>query len=161
MKNVKDELAILTAHISANTRVDLYDKNYLYRIKWTFPLLLLISLITLSVLFSTGLMNQTQLIISSLVVMVILIVVQVLARRSRVAALKGDTLILKGIDSKSTITSLKSIRRANSYQIFGIPVTHLNYTLDHQKKSLIVFGTPLGMKSSLDQLIRHAKKCKK
>lgn len=161
MKNIKDELTLLTAKLSENTRVDLYDKNYLFRIKWTFPMLLLTSLISLSVLFSTGVMNQTQLIISSIVAMILLVIVQILARRARVAALKGDSIILKGIDSKSTVTSINSIRRANSYQILGIPVTHLNYTLDHQKKSSLVFGSPSGMKSPLDQLIRHAKKCKK
>ena len=161
MNTTKDELTLLSNKLSANVRLDLYDKNYLFRIKWTFPTLLLISLITLSILFSTGAMNQTQLIVSSLIVMILLLAVQIFARRARVAALKGDTLILKGIDSKSTVTSLKSVRKASSYQVFGIPVTHLNYTLDHQKKTSIVFGTPSGMKSSLDQLIRHAKKCKK
>ena len=161
MKTMNDELALLSDKLNDNARVDLYDKNYLFRIKWTFPMLLLSSLITLSVLFSTGVMNQIQLIISSVVVMIVLLIVQVLSRRARVAALKGDSIILKGIDSKSTVTSLRSVRRANSYQIFGIPITHLNYTLEQQKKTSIVFGAPSGMKSSLDQLIRHAKKCKK
>lgn len=161
MKTIKDELTLLSNKMSSNARVDLYDKNYLFRIKWAFPILLLVSLITLSVLFSTGMMNQTQLIISSLIVMILLFIVQILARRARVAALKGDSIILKGINSKSTVTSLKSIRKASSYQILGIPVTHLNYTLDHQNKTSIVFGSPSGMKSSLDQLIQHAKKCKK
>jgi len=158
---LKDDLAVLTAKISANVRVDLYEKNYLCRVKWTFPLLLLISLISLSFLFSIGAMNQSQLVISSLLAIVILTIVRLTVRRARIAALKGDTLILKGINAKSTVTSIRSIRKASSYHFFGIQVTRLNYTLDKQNRSSLVFGTPSGMSTSLDHLLNHAKQYKK
>ena len=67
MKTIKDELSLLATKLDANTRVELYDKNYVFRIKWTFPILLPTSLIALSLLFSTGVMSQSQLIVSSLV----------------------------------------------------------------------------------------------
>lgn len=158
---MNDELTLLSEKINSNSRVDLYDKNYLFRIKWTFPILLLLSLITLSVLFSTDVMNQTQLIISSFVIMIMLFAVQIFLRRAHVAALKGDTIILKGIDSKSTVTSIRSIRKANTFQILGTSVTHLDYILDQQKKTSYVFGSPSGMKFHVDQVIAHAKRFKK
>lgn len=161
MTTIKDDLAVFTAKLSANKRIDLYDKNYLLRIKWTFPLLLLITLITLSVLFSTGAMNQSQLIISSILAIAVLSIVQIICRRARVAAIKGDTIILKGIDSKSTVTSIRSVKKANTFQIFGLQITRLKYILDQQKKSSLVFGAPSGINASLDRLIHHAKTCKK
>jgi hypothetical protein len=124
-------------------------------------MLLTVSLIILSVLFYTEIINQIQLIISGVVVMVIFFILQILSRRARVAALKGDTLILKGIDSKSTVTSIRSVRKASSFQIFGVPITHLDYILDHQRKTSFVLGTPSGFKYPLDKVIAHAKKCKK
>ena len=161
MKTIKDEIAVFTAELSANKRVDLYDKNYLFRIKWTFPVLLLTTLIALSVLFSTGIMNQSQLIVSSILATVMLFVVQLVARRARIATIKGDSIILKGIDSKSTVTSIKSVKKADSYYVFGVQITCVKYILDEQKKSSLVFGAPSGINTSLDQLIRHAKTCKK
>lgn len=162
MTPIKDDFAILTAKIRANTRIDLYDKNYLYRIKWTFPLLLLFALISLSVLFFVGFISQTQLMIFSLLSMGILFLVQIVAKRARVAALKGDTIILRGINSKSTVTSIYSVNEASSVRLFGVQITRLTYTLDHQKRSSLVFGAPSGMNNtSMDELIRHAKKCKK
>jgi hypothetical protein len=158
---MNDELTLLSAKILANSRVDLYDKNYLFRIKWTLPMLLTVSFILLSVLFYTEIITQTQLLISGLVVIVVFLILQILSRRARVAALKGDTLILKGIDSKSTVTSIGSVRRASSFQIFGIPITHLDYILDHQRKTSFVFGAPSGFKYPVDKVIAHAKKCKK
>lgn len=161
MTPIKDDLAILTAKIRANTRVDLYDKNYLHHIKLTFPLLLLTALISLSLLFFIGSISQTQLMILSLVSIAILLVFQVIAKRARIAALKGDTIILRGINSKSTVTSINSIKAASSFRLFGVQVTRLTYILDHQKRSSLIFGAPSGMNTSMDQLIRHAKKCKK
>lgn len=161
MTPINNDLAVLAAKIRENTRIDLYEKNYLYRIKWTFPLVLLSALISLSVLFSIGIMNQGQLIISSLFAIAILLSIQLIARRARIAALKGDTIILKGIDAKSTVTSIKSVNKASSFQFFGIQITRLKYTLDQQKRSSLIFGAPSGMNTSMDQLIRHAKKCKK
>lgn len=161
MTPIKDDFAILTAKIRANARVDLYDKNYLSRIKWTFPLLLLFALISLSVLFFIGFISQTQLMIFSLLSIGVLCLVQMIAKRARVAALKGDTIILRGINSKSTVTSINSVNEAISVRVFGVQITRLTYTLDHQKRSSLVFGAPLGMNTSMDKLIRHAKKCKK
>ena len=160
MKKIDNDLNNLFDQLDANKRVELYEKDYLRRIKWTFPTLLLTSLISLSILYYTGVLNQMQLIISSAIVLVILSVVQLLARRTRVAALKGDSLILKGIDSKSTVTSIKSIRKAHTYQIFGVSVTRLNYTIDKRSQSSLVFGGPSGVNSPLDQLLRQAKKIK-
>ena len=161
MTPIKDDLAILAAQLSANARVDLFDKNYLHRIKWIFPSLLMTALISLSALFTFGMLSQAQLIVSSFIAIGVLLLVQFVVRRARVAALKGDTIILKGINSKSTVTSIKSVRCASTRQIFGVQVTRLEYTLDHQKQSSFVFGGPAGMKTTLDQLIQHAKKCRK
>lgn len=161
MTPLQDDFAVLSARLRSNTCVDLYDKNYLSRIKWIFPLVLLIAFISLSVLFTFGLMAQYPLIISILLSIVVLVIVQLITRKARVAAIKGDTLILRGIRIKSTITSLSSVQKASSFYFFGVQVTRLYYTLDHQKKSSLVFGAPSGMKTSLDLLIRHAKRREK
>lgn len=161
MASFKDDFSLLSAKLRANSRFDLYDKNYLSQTKWIFPLLLCLAFISLSVLFSMDLLSQFQLIVSSVCVMVILILVQLVVRKAKIAALKGDTLILKGVQSESTVTSIRSVQKASSFHLFGVQVTHLYYTLDHQKRSSLLFGAPLGMKTSLDKLIRHAKKQEK
>ena len=161
MTPIQDDFAVLSARLRSNTCIDLYDKNYLFRIKWIFPLVLLIAFISLSVLFVFELMHQSQLIFSSLLAMVVLVIVQVMTRKARVAAIKGDTLILRGIRVKSTITSLQSVKKASSFHFLGVHVTRLYYTLDNQKKSSFIFGGPSGMKTSLDLLIQHAKKREK
>ena len=158
---MNDELTMLSAKIKANSRVDLYDKNYLFRIKWMLPTLFSASLAVLSVLFYVEVITQTLLITYGVIVMVVFFILQTLSRRARVAALKGDTLILKGMNSKSTVTSIKSVRRASSFQILGVPITHLDYTLDQQRKTSFLFGTPAGFDYPLDKVIAHAKKCKK
>lgn len=161
MTPIKDDLAILTAKLSANARVNLYGKNYLPHLKWTFPLLLLITLISLSFFFFFGVLNQSQLIICSLVSLMPLLFIHLIIRRSRIAVIKGDAIILKGVGEKSTVTLISSVKTAGSYHIFGVHVTRLKYTLDQQKKSSLVFGIPSGMETSLGQLIQHAKKCEK
>lgn len=161
MTPIKDDLAVLTAKLSANARVNLYDKNYLPQLKWTCPLLVLITIISLSFLSFSGALNQSQLIIYGLISLMSLLFIHLIIGRSRIAAIKGDAIILKGIDKKSTVTLIRSVKTAGSYHLFGVHVTRLKYTLDHQKKSSLVFGIPSGMKTSLGQLIQHAKKCEK
>lgn len=161
MNPPNDDFVVLMSQLRANSRVDLYDKNYLIRLKWIFPFFLLMAFISLSILFYFGLVNQTQLIISSLFVIAVLVFVQLIARRSRIAVLKGDTLILKGINVKSTVTLIRSVKKVSSFHFFGVQVTRLNYILDNQKKSSLILGAPSGMKTSLAQLIKHVKKQEK
>lgn len=161
MKTIKDELTLLTVKMRSNTRVNLYGKNYLSRIKWTFPALLLIASVSLSTLFSLDLINQSQLIISSVVSCLLLLFVQWVVRRARIAVLKGDTIILKGVDAKSTVTSILSVRKAHTFHILGFQVTRLTYRLDHRERSSLVLGGPSDMCISLDKLIKHAKNYRK
>lgn len=161
MTPIKDDFAILTAKLRANTRVDLYDKNYLHRVKWIFPVVLLTALTSLSILFFMGSISQKQLVIFSLFSIGLLFLIQMVSKRARIAVLKGDSIILRDIDSRSTVTSINSVNNVSSFRFFGIQITRLSYTIDHQKKSSLLFGTPSGMNTSIDLLIRHAKKHKK
>lgn len=161
MKTIKDELTLLTVKLRSNARVNLYDKNYLSRIKWTFPALLLITSVSLVTLFSLDLISQSQLIISSIVSCLFLLFVQWVVRRARIAVLKGDTIILKGVDAKSTVTSILSVRKVHTFHILGFQVTRLTYRLDHREKSSLVLGGPSDMCISLDKLIQHAKNYRK
>lgn len=156
-----DEIAQFTAQINANKRVDLYDKNYLIGIKWVFPLLLLGTLISFTLLFSMGLMTQSELILYSVIALIGLFLVQLILRHVRIATLKGDTLILKCIHSKSTVMSLRSVRKARSYRFIGLNLTLVRYSLDKKPGRIIVFGAPSGMSTSLDNLLISAKNYKK
>ncbi len=144
-----------------NERVNLYNKNYLFHAKCTTPLLLTAVVISLSTMYYFSTINESQFMISAIISIIVLMVVQLIIRHTRIAALKGDTIILKGINAKSTVTSIKSIKRAKSFCFLGIHVTRVCYILDHQKKISLVFGSPPELNTPLDELIYHAKKCKK
>lgn len=161
MTPIKDDFAILTAKLRANSRVDLYDKNYLHRVKWIFPVVLLTALTSLSILFFMGSISQKQLVIFSLFSIGLLFLIKIIAKRAHIAVLKGDSIILRDIDSRSTVTSINSVNHASSFRFFGIQITRLIYTIDHQKKSSLLFGTPSDMNTSIDLLIGHAKKHRK
>jgi hypothetical protein len=161
MTPTNDEIAVFTAKIASNARVNLYDKDYLSRIKRLFPFLFLGVQILLAFCFFIDLISQTQLMWSSLLVFLGIITVYLVGKRSCIASLKGETLIFKGIDSKSTITTLGSVRTAHTVQLLGIHITRLKYSLDGQLRSLLVFGNPAGMTACIDELIIHAKQSKK
>lgn len=161
MTPANDEMSVFTAKLANNVRVNLYDKDYLSRAKRTFPFLFLASLVLLTSFFFIDLISQMQLIVFSLIAFVGLLTMYIIGKRSCIASLMGETLIFKGIDSKSTVTTLSSVRKVYTFQVFGIRITRLNYSLDGKTRSLLIFGNPTGMKASIDELIAYAKKNKK
>ena len=156
-----DEIAVFTAKVANNARVNLYAKDHLNRIKRLFPFLFLTVLITLFTCFYVDFISQLQLIWFSSALFLGILTVYLVGKRSCIASLKGETLIFKGIDSKSTITTLASVRKAHTFHLLGIRITRLKYSLDGQLRSLLVFGNPAGMNTSIDELILHAKRSKK
>ncbi len=156
-----DELAIFTAKIASNARVNLYDKDYLSRIKRLFPFMFLGIQVSLAICFYVDLISQMQLIWTSFFVLLGVLTTYLICKRSCIASLKGETLIFKGIDSKSTITTLGSVRTAHTFHLLGIRITRLKYSLDGKPRNLLVFGNPSGMTASIDELISHAKQSKK
>ena len=161
MTPTNDEIAVFTAKLANNGRVNLYAKDHLNRIKRLFPFLFLSSLVILFISFYTDLISQQQLIWLSLILFAGIFTVYMVGKRSCIASLKGETLIFKGIDSKSTITTLGSVRTAHTFHLLGIRITRLKYSLDGRLRSLLVFGNPAGMNASIDELISHAKQSKK
>lgn len=158
MSAVKTELSQLTSRLRSNGRVNLYNKDYFYRMKRVFPALLIIFSITLASLFYFDLIGRTSLFILSTAGLILLVTYHFILKRARIAALKGDTIILKGVDEHSTITSIKSVKKASSFQILGIQITRLSYIVDKKQCSSLVFGSPEGAHVGTATLIQHAKK---
>lgn len=158
MSAVKKELSQFTTRLRSNGRVNLYNKDYFYRLKWVLPVLLIILSITLASLFYFDFISRSVLFISSAAGLVVLVAYHFILKRARIAALKGDTIILKGVDDHSTVTSIKSVRRASSFQILGIQITRLSYIVDKKQCSSLVFGSPEGAHIETATLIQHAKK---
>ena len=158
MSAVNTELSHITSRLRSNGRVNLYNKDYFRRMKWVLPVLLIIVPLTLATLFYFDIMGRAVLLISSAVCFLILATYQFILKRARIAALKGDTIILKGMDEHSTVASIKSIRRARSIQFLGIQVTRLIYIVDKKQRSSLIFGSPEGAHIGTATLIQHAKK---
>ncbi|PIE86998.1 MAG: hypothetical protein CSA03_01950 [Bacteroidetes bacterium] len=158
---VTQELTLLNSKLHSNGRVNLYRKDYFDRMKWVSPVALITASLTLTSLFYFDLIGKMTLVISSIVCLLLFLSYQLILKRARIAALKGDTIILKGLDDHSTVTSIKSVKQARSFQILGIQVTRLSYIVDKKQRSSLVFGSPAGLQTATATLIQHAKKWEK
>lgn len=161
MSTVKNELTLLNTKLRSNGRVNLYNKDYFCRMKWILPAFLICTSITLASLFYFELIGRTALISLSGLCILILLSYHLILKRARIAALKGDTIILKGMDEHSTVASIKSVKRASSFQVLGVHVTRLNYVVDKKQRTSLLFGSPAGVHIATATLIQHAKKWEK
>lgn len=150
------EFDAFTEKLMANERITLFDKNYFRRIKLTLLGLLILSLGLFSTLYYFSILSITVWLVCGGASVALLLAFYILSRRTRSASLKGDTLILNCMKSKSIVTSIRSVRRARTYRILTLHCTILNYSLDGRLYTSILFGNPPGVTISLDHVILHA-----
>lgn len=142
--------------IRSNKRVVLAPGRSLARLK---AVLIIILSLTMIGGFSFALLQKGPLYVSLLSAVVALIAAAMiyhLGKRVRSASLKGDTLILKGINNKSCVTSIRSVRNVRTYNLFGVPCTTLRYNLDGKTHTSILFGNPPGASISVEHYLRNA-----
>lgn len=79
------------------------------------------------------------------------------AKYFHTACIKGESLILTDFSSKSTVTSVNSVKDVKSYRILGFQFTRLKYVLDGKSHLICVTGSRMGSTIPVDYFILQAK----
>jgi hypothetical protein len=150
------EMEAFTEKLIANERITLFDKNYFRRLKLSLIGLLIVSSALISTLFFLDILSVTLLLLCGGSTFGLFLLLFILLRRTRSASIKGDTLILNGLRTKPTVTSIRSVRKARTYRILWLHCTILHYSLDGRLYTSLLFGNPPGASITLDTVILHA-----
>lgn len=150
------EVKMFTKKLSSAQRFRLCPHNYARRFQ-VLSLIFIAIVLTFIFVQYVG-MNPSIQVAAYFLVLCVSVMVSwiVFYKRLRTASIKGDTLILKSLTHKSSITSVRSIQSVHSYRILGFHVTSLCYVLDGKRKKAILLGNSTGTTLPLDFFINEA-----
>ena len=146
----------LTNLIKNRKRIDITPYNYLGKFK-----LLITAIPVITVLFDAYLLYSFRISYSSLGLMfavsIMAIIVSILLKKSaKSTTLKGDTIIFNSLDNKSSVTSIRSIRKIKSKSALGIQWTKLNYNLDGVPRSTVILNRIADSRMNPELALRKA-----
>lgn len=145
------------AHLIKNRkRIEITPCNYLGKFK-----LLIASIIGIVLIFDAYILINFRITFASLgivgaVSLAGVFISYYLKVCAKTTTLKGDTIIFNSIDNKSSVTSIRSIRKIKSKSALGIQWTKLNYNLDGTTKSAIILNRIAHSTINPEQTIRKA-----
>ena len=85
------------------------------------------------------------------------IMVTILLKKSaKATSLKGDTIIFNSLDNKSSVTSIRSIRKIRSKTALGIQWTRLSYMLDGVPRSAVILNRIANSRMNPELTLRKA-----
>lgn len=130
----------LTNLIKNRKRIEITPCNYLGKFKF-----LIASIIAFTVIFDAYILIKFRITFTSLGIVAVLTLASIMISHylkicAKTTTLKGDTIIFNSIDNKSSVTSIRSIRRIKSKSALGIQWTKLNYNLDGVSKSAVILN---------------------
>lgn len=143
--------------LESNKRIKLYQKKYFNRISTCIYLIFAIIVGSLSALFAFDIIETITLTLSSLIAVGVLLFARYFSKRLRSASIIGDSLILKNASKKPFITTLNSVKKARTYNVFSVQCTLLHYHLDGKRHKPIIIGNPPGISIKLDKFFINAK----
>jgi hypothetical protein len=129
------------SHLIKNrNRIEITPCNYLGKFK-----LLIASIIGAVLMFDIYILLSFRITFTSLAIVGVVSLAAVLISYylkvcAKTTTLKGDTIIFNSIDNKSSVTSIRSIRKIKSKSALGIQWTKLNYNIDGTSKSAIILN---------------------
>lgn len=146
----------LTSLIKNRKRIDITPCNYLGNFK-----LLIAGILLIAIIFDAYLLLSFRISFSTLGLMVAvtstaLIVSFLLKKSAKATALKGDTIIFNSLDNKSSVTSIRSIRKIRSKTALGIQWTKLNYMLDGVPRSTVILNRIANSGMNPEQTLKKA-----
>lgn len=145
-----------TKKVTSNKRIALSPAKVLRRLKVLFVLsLAAIFFAGIMLLFSRAL-SMTAAIIFIGTVGILVTALFTIGKKAKSASIKGDTLILKGLDNKNCVTTLHSVRTVKTYEVIGFQITTLRYSLDGRSHLSILLGNPPGVSITVETCLRKA-----
>lgn len=147
------EIHAFTEKLSSSQRFRLGSEKYTRRFRLLF-LLTITGIVGLSLVF---LFQQKPTFIDASLFLFLVILLSIswltLDKRLHHATLKGDALILRSMSNKSSVTSIKSVRKVRTYNILGLKFTSLNYYIDGRHRKSILLGSRPGSSFTVEYFI--------
>lgn len=146
----------LTSQIKNRKRIDITPSNYLSKFK-----LLIVCILLVSIIFDVYLILCFRISFLTIGLMLITtvpaIMVTILLKKSaKATSLKGDTIIFNSLDNKSSVTSIRSIRKIRSKTALGIQWTRLSYMLDGVPRSAVILNRIANSRMNPELTLRKA-----
>ena len=137
---VMEQERTLTNLIKNRKRIEITPCNYLGKFK-----LLIGAIVLLTLFFDAYILIKFRITFSSLGIVAVLTLASIMISYylkicAKTTTLKGDTIIFNSIGNKSSVTSIRSIRKIKSKSVLGIQWTKLNYNLDGVSKSAVILN---------------------
>ena len=142
--------------VNNRKRLEVTPANYLKRSKVSIGILLVIALSSaVGLIFISGLTITTLVIAASLFGGTAFLLLY-FVRRTKAAAIKGDTIILKSFGDKSCVTSVRSVRQITTTSLLFIQWTRIKYNLDGANRTTFFINSPWSVKHSPELVVNKA-----
>lgn len=142
--------------VNNRKRLEITPNNYLKRSKVSIAVLLVITIFAGAVfIYFKGLTITTLLIAATLVGGMALLLFYFI-KRTKAAAIKGDTIILNSIGDKSCVTSVRSVREIGTTSLMFVQWTRIKYNLDGATRSTFFINAPWSVKHSPELVVNKA-----
>lgn len=137
-------------------RVDLTPKNYIKKVKTSFAVILLLAGISIGITFLITGLTYPFIGITIGIVLMSFFLIRYLSGKVKETAVKGDTIILKSVDERAIVTSIRSVGHIRSSRFLGIEITSFRFNLDGRIRSALIINRCSFLPSSASDFLKKA-----
>lgn len=122
--------------IQTEGRINLTPSKYLSQVKLFLTLLCVGAIAISAAQIAFQGVTYLSLILTAVYAIICYLVVIYVYRHSQTASIKGDTLILNSMNKRSSVMSIRSVKKVKSQTFLGLKWTLLRYNLDGRIKTI-------------------------